>query len=124
MELRLEKEYKTGLLASTDLHAGGIFFAIIYKKVLRFKNATEVSLYNEIINPLSPMDNQDVHQLEMNRQEGTYSFNERGYLACSFPKMKIELTGRITGDNKEILVFHQFDRHLSRSSSIVFSAEP
>lgn len=121
MELILEREYKTGLVATTDLHAGGLFFSIIYRKVIRFNNETEVSLYNEVVNELSPMDDGDVHQLKKYHQKGTYAFNGRGYLTCIFPGVKIEFTGRITGDNNEVLVFHQYDRHLSKSTSIVFS---
>jgi hypothetical protein len=118
MDICLNIEYKTGLLANTDLHAGGLLFCIVYETVIKFLDEVSVEMYYNVIDPISPMDNSDVLTLQRYYQRGTYSYNQRGYLQCLFDNENIELVGRFGYENKTI-VFHAFNKHQKRSWSIV-----
>jgi len=121
MNIRIGREYKTGLAASTDLHAGGIFFCIIYEQVIKFTDASSVEMYYKVINPLSPMDDYDVEQLSNYFQKGSWSYNNQGYLYCQFPDISYELTGRTTGDDEKIIAFQSYNKNSKVSSSVVYT---
>ena len=77
MKVELNKKYQSGLIANTDLHAGGLFFCIIYRNCLEFFENGKVELTKKVVDAFRPMDENDVSHMEHYKIEGKYSFNER-----------------------------------------------
>lgn len=44
MKIEINKKYQSSLIANTDLHAGGLFFCIIYQNQLEFFTNGKVEL--------------------------------------------------------------------------------
>ncbi|HEY9045666.1 MAG TPA: hypothetical protein VIN08_07205 [Ohtaekwangia sp.] len=96
MGIELDKIYFSGLKASAELHAGGIFFCIVYRSCIQFRNNGVVKYWSEVVDPLSPMDDYDIEQIINDRAEGNYFFNDRGYIECHFDSARMRLTGKAT----------------------------
>jgi hypothetical protein len=118
--IALNKKYFSVLTADTDLHAGGIFFCIIYRKCLVFLDNGEVELSKELVDAFRPMDDVDVRLIQNYRYKGRYIFNDREYLECHFEEINLTLTGLPTKKNPAIIPFHAFSQRLQRSWSEVF----
>ena len=123
MKIEYNRGYVSELIANTDLHAGGIFFCIIYQDYLEFFENGRVELTKKVVDAFRPMDDMDVLHLERYKLSGTYSFSDRGYLICSFDEAFLKYTGQFTENDKSMLPFHIYDSRLSRSSSALFRLE-
>ncbi|AEA42361.1 hypothetical protein [Fluviicola taffensis] len=115
MKIQYNKKYVSELIANTDLHAGGIFFCIIYRDCLEFFDNGMVEITKKVVDAFRPMDDMDERHLERYKLSGTYSFNDRGYLICSFEEAFLKYTGIFTEKDKSMLPFHIYDSRLSRS---------
>lgn len=124
MNLILDHPYLSGYNASTDLHAGGIFFCILYKNSIVFHEGGKVTLTHTDIHPVRPMDDFDVERIKNHQNEGTYTFNQRGYLECHFTvgETNITYTGMIIETHPGILAFNVYNSK-GQSSSCVFVRE-
>lgn len=120
MNLTLNERYSTGPAAITDLHAGGVFFAIIYKKVLVFSDDGVVVISRELIDPFRPIDDQDVKTLENYHFTGRYFLNDRQYLECHFEEISLVLTGLPLEKKPGLLAFHACDKRSQRQWGEVF----
>lgn len=118
--IELNKKYFSGLTATTDLHAGGIFFCIIYRKCLLFLDNGEVQLSKELVDPFRPMDDEDVRRIQSYNHKGRYLLNDRKYLVCQFDEINLTLTGLPTEENPAIIAFDAYDKRFSTSWSEVF----
>ncbi len=123
MEIELNRKYLSGLMANTDLHAGGLFFCIIFQNCLEFNDNGRVILTKKVIDAFRPMDPQDVKHLENYKIEGEYFYNDRGYLICNFKDLFLQFTGLQTEKNKTIIPFHVYDSRLLNRWSEVFQLE-
>ena len=123
MKVELNKKYQSGLIANTDLHAGGLFFCIIYRNCLEFFENGKVELTKKVVDAFRPMDENDVSHMEHYKIEGKYSFNERGYLVCEFGDLFLEYTGMPTDKNERIIQFHVYDSRLTKQWSEVFQID-
>src|SRR5438045_1433648 len=88
--LALEVPYRTGPLAWTDLHAGGLFFCVVYRECLQFGSGGRVRRWREVIDDSRPLDDEP-EQFRATDTVGSYRLNDRGYVQCVFPEL--ELTG-------------------------------
>lgn len=122
MTPQTDRIYQSQLIANTDLHAGGIFFGIIYRHCLLFTNDGQVIRTKHVIDPFRPMDPTDVKHLENYQITGTYYLNDRGYLICKFEEIQITLTGMFTEKDPGTLVVHAFDSRLGKQWSEIYSS--
>lgn len=123
MKIELHKKYLSGLLAYTDLHAGGNFSCIIYQKCLVFYEDEKVILTQHVIDPFKPMDEIDVTLIENRTSIGSYSINTRGYLVCKFVNSFLSFTGLPTEKDPSIIAFYVYDSRLGSTWSEVYKAE-
>lgn len=123
MNLELNKKYLTGPIANTDLHAGGLFFCIIYQNCLEFSDNGNVTLTKKIMDAFRPMDENDVRHLENYRITGKYHLNERGYLICDFEDLLLQYTGLPTEKNPSVIPFHIYDKRFASMRSEVYIME-
>jgi hypothetical protein len=121
--IELNKKYFSVLIADTDLHAGGVFFCILYRKCLLFLDNGEVQLSKELVDPFKPGDEQDVRRIKDYQAKGRYIRNHRQYLECHFDEINLILTGLPTVKNPAIIAFHAYNSRLSRQWSEVFILE-
>jgi hypothetical protein len=120
MVIILNREYHTELIANTELHAGGLFFCIIFKKILKFKENNNVQLYQKVINPLRPMDEYDIDYINNYNSHGQYKINDRGYLKCKFDSIDLEYTGILLDEQTNDIIFHVFNKAAGDSWSEIF----
>ena len=66
MKVEFNKKYQSGLIANTDLHAGGLFFCIIYRYCLNFFENGKVELTKKLVDAFRPMDGNDVKGVTFN----------------------------------------------------------
>jgi hypothetical protein len=118
--IELNKKYFSGLTADTDLHAGGIFFCIIYRKCLLFLENGEVHLFKELVDAFRPMDDTDVTLIQNYHHKGRYILNDRQYVECHFEEIDLTLTGLPTKKNPAIMAFHAYSKRLQSQWSEVF----
>ena len=123
MKIEFNRKYRSSLIANTELHAGGLFFCIIYQNQLEFFENGKIELTKRVVNPLRPMDENDVKHLENYKIIGKYSFNDRGYLICVFEDLFLTYTGFSTSKNEGVIPFHIYDSRLSKHWSEVFQIE-
>lgn len=119
--LTLDIPYRTGPIAWTDLHAGGLFFCVVYRECLQFHASGQVRRWCEILDDSRPFDN-EADQLRATDVVGSYSANDRGYLSCLFPSL--ELTGLPCAQTPDLLAFHVYCPASSTSYSLVYSRVP
>lgn len=120
--MKIEKTYKSELIANTDLHAGGVFFCIIYVNCLSFKKNGEVVLTRKVTNALRPMDSADINQIENYKSIGMYHEDSNGYLICDFSEISVTLTGMPTTKSANMIVFHAFDKRLNKQWGELYTA--
>ena len=117
-KIQFEKEYVSGAKASTDLHAGSIFFCIPYKEILIFYENGNVELKRRIIERFRPMDGQDVDRINNYRLEGKFSVSSRNYIICEFEELK--MTGLPLKEHPNMIAFHCYRKGDYPSLSKVF----
>jgi len=69
------------------------------------------------------MDENDVKQLQHYKIVGDYSFNDRGYLVCTFEDLFWTFTGLSTEKNSSIIPFNINDSRLQNSWGEVYKLE-
>lgn len=119
----MNKKYQSGLIANTDLHAGGLFFCIIYQNQLEFFQNGKVELTKKVVEALRPMDENDVKHLQNFKIVGDYSFNDRGYLVCKFEDLFWTFTGLSSEKDSSIIAFNIYDSRLQNSWGEVYKLE-
>jgi len=78
--------FVTGPSAATELHAGGVFFCVLYRRELTFRSSGEVNLEFKILDDWRPLD-REAQSLESQSCVGKLSPNSRGYIEITFPGM-------------------------------------
>lgn len=78
--------FVTGPEATTDLHAGGIFFCVLYQRELTFHSNRDVSLNYRILDNWRPLDD-EVQCLSSRSKRGKASVDSKGNLTIAFPDM-------------------------------------
>ena len=119
----MNKKYQSGLIANTDLHAGGLFFCIIYQNQLEFFENGKVELTKKVLEALRPMDENDVEHLQNFKIVGDYSFNDRGYLVCKFEDLFWTFTGLSSEIDSSIIAFNIYDSRLQNKWGEVYKLE-
>jgi hypothetical protein len=115
----LDVPYRTGPLARTDIHAGGVFFCVVYREFLQFSSGGRVRRWCEVIDDSRPLDDEPA-ELRATDVMGSYRTNERGYLECLFPNL--ELIGLPCEQAPGILAFHAFRARPGVSFSLVYAS--
>jgi hypothetical protein len=123
MKLEIEKKYNSELIAITDLHGGGIFFCLVYIKVLTFKTDGEVVLTKKVINPFRPMDPIDIALIDNFKIKGKYHTNDNDYITCEFDEIYLKLIGIHLEKNPSTLVFNAYDSRLKTQWSEIYKIE-
>ena len=123
MKIEINKKYQSGLIANTDLHAGGLFFCIIYQNQLEFFENGKVELTKKVVEALRPMDENDVEHLQNYKIVGDYSFNDRGYLVGKFEDLFWTFTGLSSEKDSSIIPFHIYDSRLQNRRGEVYKLE-
>ena len=118
--LHMDVPYRTGPLAMTDLHAGGLFFCVIYRECLQFQSDGSVRRWCDVLDEQRAFDD-EADQLRAIDMEGAFRLNERGYLSCVFPDL--ELTGLPSDLVPGLLAFHAWRKPLGIGYSLVYAAE-
>ncbi|WNO03521.1 hypothetical protein [Rhodoferax mekongensis] len=115
--MELNRPYFSGPLAFTDLHAGGVFFCVVYRECMRFEAMGRVTWWREVVDASRPYW-EDVGKFEALTINGTYGRNDRGYLVCKFPNM--EMTGAECDDATNLIAFYVWHSSQGLSESRVF----
>lgn len=102
-QLAYQATYRSGPEAWTDLHAGGLFFCVLYETCLRFEKTGTVLAWNELLPGARPL-HDEVERLAAPPEEGTWLVNDHGYLVCSFGDR--QLTGLPWPEVPGLLAFH------------------
>lgn len=123
MNIELNKPYLSTLIANTDLHAGGLFFCIIYQNCLEFFDDGSVVFTKRVVDAFRPMDDTDIRHIENFKIIGKHYMNDRGYLLCEFQDLFLTFTGLATEKDKSMIPFHIYDRRLSNRWSEVYKIE-
>jgi hypothetical protein len=123
MKIEFNIKYLSSLIANTDLHAGGIFFCILYQNCLEFFENGRVELSKKVIDAFRPMDENDIIHLENYKIVGSYSFSDRGYLVCEFEDLFLTFTGLATEKDSTIIPFFVYDNRFSNKWSEVYKLE-
>lgn len=115
--VELNARYATGPMARTDLHAGGIFFCVVYCECLMFAPDGRVRRWCEVIDESRPFDNEH-KALEATNIVGNYRLNSHGYLECRF--VDLELTGLPCERDRRLLAFYGWRPEYGTHFSIVY----
>ena len=108
-KLQFEIEYKSSPMASTDLHAGGIFFCVPYEEIIKFWKDGTVELTRSVIEKFRPMDGQsDIDEINSFKLIGTYELSDRRYIECKFEGFS--MIGLPLDINPNILTFHCYQK--------------
>jgi hypothetical protein len=108
-KLTLDAEYTSGPLATTDIHAGGIFFCLLYEEVLVFRSNDVVELDIRVLDEWRAMDD-EADVVRRNSATGTYGLDGKGFLNCRFPNANY--TGLPCDMNPDWLAFHVYNDRL------------
>ena len=103
--LAFDTPYRCGPQATTDLHAGGVFFCVVYAELLEFRRNGTVRRRCEVAEGARPLDDDDDDLRRVN-ESGSYRVNSRGYLEVSLPDR--DLTGLLWPSAPELLAFHVY----------------
>lgn len=79
--------FATGPEATTDLHAGGNFFCVLYRRELVFHPNCEVELNYKILDNWCPLDD-EAECLSSRSCRGTATIDSKGNLTITFPGIK------------------------------------
>ncbi len=121
--IKLGAEYISGPKASTDLHAGGIFFCTPYREILTFSADGQVCLRRQVIEFFRPMQGQsEIDRIDQFERIGEYCLNHRGYLQCTFENLT--MVGLPLVENPEILTFHCYTRSGDCAYGSAYSRAP
>ncbi len=117
-QITLDAEYTSGPLATSDLHAGGIFFCVLYEEVLIFRPNNVVELDVRILDNWRPLDD-EADFLSKRSATCSYGLNDREYLSCKFPHATY--TGLPCDLNPDWLAFHLTYRYFDQCNSRVYT---
>lgn len=118
-KLKFDTRYVTGPKASTDLHAGGVFFCVVYRECIQFDREGGARHWFEVIDDSRALDD-EAEDLRGTDMSGRYSVNDRGYLVCKFEGL--ELVGLPCEKASELLAFHAWRPEAGIAFSLVFEA--
>ena len=116
-KIMLDVEYSSGPRATSDLHAGGIFFCVLYEDVLVFRPNNTVELDVRILDNWRPLDD-EADFLAKRSATGTYEINSKGYISCNFPHASY--TGLACDINPDWLAFHLTYKKVNVCDSCVY----
>lgn len=114
-----DKTYRTGPQATTQLHAGGIFFHVLFEECLQFRADGQVLRWFEVMDGSCPLDDEAQQMRDFN-ETGTCEINQRGYLTCEFADLSF--TGKPFKGKPGMLAFNVYNRASRRSFGCVFIA--
>ena len=117
-QLKLNAEYSTGPIATTDLHAGGNLFCVIYEEVLTFLEGGTVEIEFRILDNWRPSGSEAAELVELN-STGKYFINGKGCIKIEFPRF--HMTGLPTDSKPNWLVFHLFRHESNTSGNRIYS---
>lgn len=104
-KIQFNKEYISGPKASTDIHAGGIFFCVPYYEIITFFENGTVEITKRVIENFRPMNGQsEIDKINNFKWSGTYELTDRNYIECKFANFS--MLGLPLKINEDILAFH------------------
>lgn len=119
-QIQLGKEYLSGIEATTDLHAGGIFFCVPYQECIIFRENGIVEITRKVIERFRPMDGQnEIDEINNFKLVGKYLISDRDYLLCEFENLT--MTGLPLIENSNTLAFHCHRKRGNREFSSVYT---
>ena len=101
--------FVTGPSATSDLHAGGVFFCVIYRRELTFHPNRLADLNFHVLDNWRPSGG-EVQDLNSKSCSGKVTSNSRGYIEISFPNM--QFTGCECDNLSRHLAFHIFGSYV------------
>jgi hypothetical protein len=119
-KLQFDSPYRTGAIATTDLHAGGVLFFYVYYSYLQFSSDGKVRFWRELIDNSGPFSEKEALSYKV-IEEAEFSINDRGYL--SFDISGAKYTGFTCNEAYNHIVFNVYFRKTGRSNSLVFKLE-
>ena len=116
-QLKLNAEYSAGPIATTDLHAGGNLFCVIYEEVLTFCEGGTVDIEFRILDNWRPLADEAANLVESNAT-GQY-FVKNGHIKIQF--LNFQMIGLPTDSKPNWLVFHLFRHESNTSGNRIYS---
>lgn len=117
-QLTFGRPYATGPFARTDLHAGGIFFCVVYRDCIEFSDNGDARRWAEVMDGSRPFDN-EVEEIRNDTETGAWHVNELGYIVCEFKSRT--LTGLPCTEAKELIAFNGYRVLDKRSFGVVYA---
>lgn len=115
-------KFKSGRLASTDIHNAGTVFGVIYRQILAFSDNETVVLTNSIeINRASYPEWRE--SIENEKWTGTYKFDiDDKHVKCSMTNDKTKETKEIYADfaSDNLLICEVYENGLDHGRGQVF----
>ncbi|QFZ53922.1 hypothetical protein FEZ18_03395 [Oceanihabitans sp. IOP_32] len=115
----MNNTFLSEVIASTDLHAGGHLFGVLFCKKLNFKVDGSVILTKQVLDDFNPIDKSDVAHLNSYSIEGKWIKNNSNQINCVFESIFLKMTGIESVNNR--LIFHCYDSRLSRQWGEVYN---
>jgi hypothetical protein len=116
-QIQYDHPYCAGPLAWTDLHAGGVFFCVVYEELIQFRRDGTVRRWRTIMDDSRQLDD-EAEQLLRIAPAGHYRVNDRGYLECVFAEAV--LIGLPCENDPDLLAFYVSDRRGGLARSQVY----
>lgn len=117
----MNKLFLSEIVASTDLHAGGYLFGLLFCKKLKFESGGIVFLEKEVVDEFNPMDKSDVSHLNSYRVKGNWEILKSSKIKCKFESIFLEMHGIESPNKSNRLIFHCFDSRLSKQWGEVYT---
>lgn len=111
--------FRSGLLTTSEFHAGHNFFGIVYRDYLSFGEGQQVVLSKKVVLPFNPLDPSDIQWFNNYYIEGSYSIKD-GFIECRFEQLEWIFRGIISDTPGTILILSNFDERLRKSWSVVY----
>lgn len=110
----LDVEYVCGPLATTDLHAGGNFFCVLFEAVLIFRSGNVVEEELRVLDNWRPLDDEPASLMT----KGTWGLDGKGNVTCAFPDACF--TGLPYESNPDWLAFHVYHKQSTQGEGRVY----
>ncbi len=105
-------------LTTTEFHAGGILFSIIYEEVLEVQSDSTVILTQRVTDEFRPMDQHDINMINKTKLKGKLVKNSRGYIEMVFEHFT--LIGLPSVKQPNLYVFAMQGQHVPQGTNRIY----
>ena len=117
--MEIGRRYVSADQVRTELHAGGLFFGLVYVQEIHVQSEGKIILTRKIVDGYRPMDGkQELSDINNFERTTVYTTNARGYII--FEVDGVHRTGTFTNDQKELFLIYCWSTKTKESWSEVY----